>query len=55
VIAHLSQCDIPAERGRIEAEAAAAGWTWQWAWQGQHRAEALAVLRPVLGSATVPA
>jgi len=46
VIAHLSQCDIPAERGRIEAEATAAGWTWQWIWQGQHRAEALAVLTP---------
>jgi len=46
VIAHLSQCDIPAERGRIEAVAAATGWRWQWAWQGQHRAEALAVLTP---------
>jgi GAF domain-containing protein len=46
VIAHLSHCDIPAERGRIKAEAAAAGWTWQWAWQGQHRAEALVVLTP---------
>ncbi|MFM7675552.1 MAG: class I SAM-dependent methyltransferase [Synechococcus sp.] len=46
VIAHLSQWDIPAERGPIEAAAAAAGWTWQWVWQGQHRAEAVAVLTP---------
>jgi SAM-dependent methyltransferase len=46
VIAHLSQFDIPAERGSIEVVAASAGWTWQWVWQGQHRAEALAVLTP---------
>ena len=46
MIAHLSQCDIPAERGSIEVVAATAGWTWQWVWQGQQRAEALAVLTP---------
>jgi hypothetical protein len=46
VIAHLSQCDLPAERGRIEAVAAAAGWSWQWLWRGQHQAEALALLTP---------
>ena len=47
VIAHLSQFDNPAERGRVEAMAAAAGWSWRWVWQGKHRAEALAVLTPV--------
>ena len=46
VISHLCQCDIPAERGRIEEEAAAAGWTWRWVWRGEHQAEALAVLTP---------
>jgi hypothetical protein len=46
VIAHLSQFDIPAERGRIETVAEAAGWHWRWSWQGRHRAEALAVLTP---------
>jgi hypothetical protein len=46
VITHLSQCDIPAERGSIEEGAAAAGWSWHWVWQGKHRAEALAVLTP---------
>ena len=45
-IDHVHQCDLPAERGRIEAVAAAAGWHWRWAWQGSHRAEALAVLTP---------
>ncbi|AFY28683.1 methyltransferase [Cyanobium gracile] len=46
VIAHLSQYDHPADPEWIVAEAEAAGWRWQWGWQGQHRAEALAVLRP---------
>lgn len=46
MITHLSQCDIPAERGSIEEVAAAAGWSWHWVWQGKHRAEALAVLTP---------
>lgn len=47
VIEHLSNFDIPAERGAIETVAQAADWHWRWAWQGQHQAEALAVLTPV--------
>lgn len=47
VIAHLSQWDHPADPEAIVKEAEAAGWQWQWGWRGQHRAEALAVLRPL--------
>ena len=47
VIDHLQRCDWPARRGWIESVAADCGWTLTWAWRGQHRAEALALLRPV--------
>ena len=46
VVAHMRQCDWPARRGWIESVAADCGWSLTWAWRGQHRAEALALLRP---------
>jgi hypothetical protein len=45
-ITHVCGCDLPAERGAMEAAARAAGWQWQWVWKGTHNAEALAVLTP---------
>lgn len=52
LIDHISQFDLPADRGSIAAIAAANGWQWQWLWQGDHEAEALALLRPAAGSPT---
>ena len=46
VLDHMRQCDWPAQRGWIESVAAESGWELTWGWRGQHRAEALALLRP---------
>jgi len=50
LIDHLNRFDFPADRDIIPAVAEASGWQWQWLWQGDHQAEALALLRPALGS-----